>query len=254
MLSSVCLLSALLNDSGLIFGDTRLYRHESFLLYLDISMSFGYFSFALPMSVVMARAGFPYGSHMMIVHHALVAIAQSTFLLTRYPSGYMAASGFLFELTNLFFIPHIVLIQLRADCPRLRALIGLLLVLVYTLARCITCSALALQSLADLGRFRPPAASCWLFAVLGLLCFWGLLGISWYWYVQTILPALHKGLQESCGETYYHACCPAPVRRLLWRRLTREGRASTEDARLAFKALQELRSEMESVPSSMPAA
>ena len=158
-LSASCLLGALVGDGSLAFGDARLYPHDSFLLYLDISMSLGYFSFSLPMSVVMAKAGFPYGSRTMVVHHTLVVVAQTTFLLTRYPSGYMAASGFLFELTNLFFVPHLILLQLDA-APTARALLGLALVLVYTLARCVACTTLAMLSLIDLSRFEPPRPAC----------------------------------------------------------------------------------------------
>ena len=243
-LSASCLLGALVCDGSLAFGDARLYPHDSFLLYLDISMSLGYFSFSLPMSIRMAKAGFPYGSRTMVVHHTLVVIAQTTFLLTRYPSGFMAASGFLFELTNLVFVPHLILLQLDA-APTARALLGLALVVVYTLARCFACTALAMLSLFDLSRFEPPSPAGWLFVFLGLGSFYGLLLISWYWYVSSILPSLHVGLQQSFGETYHHACCPRPLRRLLWRRLTREGRASASEERLRFKALQELRCEME---------
>ena len=244
LLSAVCLSCALLTDRNLIFGDARLYPHTSFLLYLDISMSFGYFSYALPMSVVMAKAGFPYGSRVMVAHHSLVALAQANFLLTRYPSGYMAASGLLFELTNVFFVPHVILLQLSANLPRVRTLLGVALLIVYTLGRCVLCGILCIMSFFDLRRFSPPCGGAgWPFALLGLSCFYGLLGISWYWYATSILPALHQGLQQACGEMYYHACCPGVVRRVLWRHLTREGRASAEEARLRFKALQELREE-----------
>ena len=244
LLSTICLSSALFGDQSLIFGDRKLYPHDSFLLYLDISMSFGYFSYALPMSVVMAKAGFPYGSRAMVAHHSLVALAQATFLVTRYPSGYMAASGLLFELTNVFFIPHVILLQLSANLPRIRTALGIALVLVYTIGRCIVCTVLAVQSLFDLGRFSPPCGGAgWLFAVLGLLAFYGLLAISWYWYVQTILPSLHQGLQKACGDTYYHACCPASVRSVVWRRCTKAGRESANQAAQRFKALQELREE-----------
>lgn len=247
LLSSVCLSAALLADgSDLVFADdARLYPHRSFLLYLDIAMSFGYFSYALPTSVVMAQAGFPFGSNLMVVHHALVAVAQSTFLLTRCPAGFMAASGFLFELTNVAFIPHIILLQLNADLPRTRTLIGLVLVVLYTLARCVACTLLALVSVADVAAFAPALPARWPFALLGLTCFWGLLLISWYWYVASILPALHEGLQAALGAEYYHACCPRAIRTLIWRRATSEGRRSASEARLRFKALQELRSEME---------
>ena len=239
-LSAVCLGGALLGDGTLIFGEFRLYPHTSQLLYLDLSMSLGYFSYALPISVVMAKHGFPFGSHVMVLHHLFVVVAQSTFLLTRYPAGFMAASGFLFELTNVFFVPHVLLFQLDANRPKTRAILGLSLVVVYTLARCGACSALALLSIRDLSRFNPPSAGCWLAALLGMLCFYGLLLISWYWYFQAILPSLHAGLSDHLGETYYHACCPQYVRSFAWRWLTRDGR----EARRQLRALQELRQEV----------
>jgi len=165
----------------------------------------------------------------------------------------MAASGFLFELTNVFFIPYVLLQQLGA-AETVRTALGAVLVVVYTLARCVACTALAVQSLHDLGRFAPPRAACWLFAAVGLGCFYGLLLISWYWYAVSILPALHAALKQRLGDTYHHACCPAAVRRVAWRRLTREGRESTSEARLKFRALQELRGEIAADVSTEAAA
>ena len=60
----------------------------------------------------------------------------------------------------------------------------------------------------------------------------------------SILPSLHEGLQSALGETYYHSCVPAPLRRALWRRLTREGREADAEVRMRLKALRELRAEM----------
>ena len=73
-----------------------------------------------------------------------------------------------------------------------------------------------------------------------------LLLLSWYWYFTAILPSVHEGLAHAFGPRYYHACCPATVRRAAWRRLTREGRESRNQAALRFRALQELRGELES--------
>lgn len=251
LLSAMCLLAALVVDRDLLTTN-RLYAHDSMLLYLDLSMSLGYFSFSLPMSVAMASEGFPYGSRLMVVHHSLVAAAQVTFLLTQYPSGYMAASGFLFEATNLFFIPHVLLLQLGAP-QRLRSVVGGALVIVYTLARCVACTALAVLSVSDLRHFTPPpdvqraggAAGCWLAMGCGLGCFYGLLLISWYWYFTSILPSLHSGLQAVLGRHYYRACCPARLRLAVWRRFTREGRAHDEREREMRAALRALRAENE---------
>ena len=242
-LSAGCLAAALLRDRSLAFGAARLYPHDSFLLYVDIAMSLGYFSFALPISVVMSTAGFPYGSRLMVAHHALVVVAQSTFLLTGYPSGYMAASGLLFELTNIFFVPHLLLVQLSAAASARHAL-GLCLAFVYTLSRCFACMALALCSVADLRAFAPPLAAGWLFASIGLASFYGLLLISLYWYVQSVLPSVHTGLRQLLGETYCHHCFPVELRRALWHTVTYEGRERSAESRLRFRALQELRAEM----------
>jgi hypothetical protein len=243
-MSTVLLFSALLTDPTLHEATSRLYPCDSWLLYSDIAISLGYFSYALPTSVVMAKAGFPYGSKLMIAHHALVVGAQSTFLLTQYPSGYMAASGFLFELTNVFFVPHVLLLQLEGAGGAAQTCLGVMLVIVYTLARCVACTYLAAQSLGDLARFAPAHATAWLPALIGLGCFYGLLGISWWWYVTSILPALHTGLQGALGESYHHTCCPAPLRRWAWRHLSAEGRAQAASARQRFAALKELQAEM----------
>ena len=256
VLSVMCLLGALINDADLYQGERRLYPHTSLLLYLDIAMSLGYFSFSLPISVVMAKAGFPYGSYMMIMHHALVFVAQLTFLLTQYPSGYMAASGFLFELTNVFFIPHVLMLQLQIGWTAVRTALGIGLFAVYTLARCLACSALAAASVGDLKAFAPPEPTGWVAACLGLACFYGLLLISWWWYFTAILPALHAKLQTYLGEFYYRACCPAPLRRIAWRMLTREGWQERARARQQFRVLQELRAEitLEEILSEDPPA
>lgn len=242
--STILLLTAILGDSS-ILGERRLYPHDNLILYLDISMSLGYFSFSLPMAYYMAftlRAGFPYGSSQMVFHHGMVVIAQATFLLTQYPSAYMAASGLLFELTNVVYIPHVLMIQLNAPATA-RTMVGLALAVVYTLARCIVCTALAVISFGDLREFSPPTSGAWVAALLGLCCFYGLLLLSWYWYFTAIVPSIHEGLAHAFGRQYYRACCPRRVRLLAWRRFTAEGREEEELQRARLKALQELREE-----------
>ena len=258
MLSCACLLAALVADPDMLGGGVRgrIEPRDSLLLYLDISMSLGYFSFSLPMSVVMAKAGFPYGSKVMVAHHTFVAVAQGTFLLTQYPSGYMAASGFLFELTNVFFIPYVILVQLGA-APALRTALGLSLVITYTLARCVVCTVLCIMSLFDLRSFAPPAesaAASWRATLLGLGCLYGLLAISWYWYITAVLPMLHQGLQLALGEEYYRACVPEWLRRLTWRYCTEGGREERRMAAERLRVLQELREEQEHDPGAIDAA
>ena len=242
--------SVMFLSSALAFDDKmlsdRIYPHDSTWLYIDISMSLGYFSFALPISYHLAyvlKAGFPYGSPTMVMHHALVVVAQATFLLTGYPSSYMAASGLLFELTNVFFIPHVLMQQLGIG-GRVATLTGICLVVVYTLARPLACTVLAVLSLFDLAVFAPPVAAGWPAALLGLCCFYGLLLMSWYWYVGAILPATHVALQGALGEEYYHACIPPWLRRAWYRRCTAEGRAQQREQSIRLQALRELQKEV----------
>jgi len=222
----------------------RLLPHGNQLLYVDISLSLGYFSLALPTSILMSKAGLPYGSRVMVLHHCLVVMAQLVFLLTQYPSFYMAASGVLFELTNVFFIPHVLMLQLGIDSTHLFFLVnGILLVAVYTLGRIFVCSVLAVLSFADLLHFSPPHPFGWIAALIGLGCFYGLLIMSWYWYVQQILPALHRALQGALGDTYYHAYVPKCLRTLAWRNLSSQGRAHSRALRDQRGLLRELRKE-----------
>jgi len=228
----------------------RLLPRANLLLYADIAMSLGYFSFSLPMSVYMAfvlKAGFPYGSPLMVCHHVMVLVAEVTFLLTGYPAFYMAASGWLFELTNVFFIPHVLMQQLRMS-GTLATVNGVGLILIYTACRSLACTALVFLSLADLAAFDPPAgAYSWLSALVGLCCFYGLTIISWYWYVTSVVPALHGGLQRALGDTYYMPCVqlvPARLRQLLWSKCTPTGRAREREAQRKFRALRELRNEI----------
>ena len=238
-LATVFLTLALASDPG-IFSE-RLSPHDNLILYLDISLSFGYFSFAFPISLYMVfylKARPPYASWLMCLHHAMVVVAQFSFLLTQSPPFYMAASGLLFELTNVFYIPHVLMVQLRHR-SRTAKLNSLALFVAYTLGRIVVCTALVPLSLADLAAFAPPDDGRWLAASVGLLCFYGLLLLSWFWYVHDILPALHAALQESLGATYYHACCPRCVRALVWRHCTEEGRGHAQQLRV----IRELRME-----------
>lgn len=125
---------------------------------------------------------------------------------------------------------------------------GVGLILVYTACRSLACTALVFLSLADLAAFDPPAgAYSWLSALVGLCCFYGLTIISWFWYVTSVVPALHGGLQRALGDTYYMPCVqlvPARLRQLLWSKCTPTGRAQEREARRKFRALQELRNEI----------
>ncbi|KAL1504540.1 hypothetical protein AB1Y20_010942 [Prymnesium parvum] len=226
------LAAALLTEPQLLAA--RLSPARSRLLDVDVSLSLGYFSLSLPLSLYMrfalgARA--PYASALLCLHHALVVVAQLAFLATRRPPFYMACSGVLFEASNLVYIPHILRTQLRADATRLSAA---LLFLTYTLTRVLGVTALVPLSLADLRAAEPAEAP-----LVPLLCLYGLLLISWVWYVRDLLPAAHAGLQEWWGETYYHACYPRAVRMLVWTRCTADGRSHAVQRR----ALRELRME-----------
>ena len=166
-LSVIFLITAIATDPGAF--SRRLYPHDAIWLSVDLGFSLGYFTFALPMSYHMAfvlKAGFPYGSPVMVLHHMLVVVAQSTFLLTGYPHFYMAASGLLFELTNVFFIPHVLMaqLQIRGLLPTIN---GVLLVLVYTGGRALCCTALAVlrwvlgaTECCETAHRRLPAAAC----------------------------------------------------------------------------------------------
>ena len=72
-----------MTDGGL-WAD-RLGRRANLLLHVDISLSLGYFSFALPISLHMVlglKARKPYSSPQLCLHHAMVVVAQLTFLLS----------------------------------------------------------------------------------------------------------------------------------------------------------------------------
>ena len=153
----VILVTVLATEWDSLFSH-RLYPHGSTLLYVDISLSLGYFTFALPISAHMAfvlKAGFPYGSPIMSLHHVMVVLAQATFLLTQYPSFYMAASGALFEITNVFFVPHVLMIQLET-AGRAPTVVGLLLFISYSLCRVLGCTVLCILALVDFAHFEPP--------------------------------------------------------------------------------------------------
>lgn len=157
-----------------------------------------------------------------------------------------AISGALFELTNLFYVPMVLMLQLDVEglAPRV---CGLLLVVAYSLFRVLACSALCLLGASDFACFSAPQPSASLAAATGLLCFSGLTCMSWYWYLADILPAFHRGVQEVVGETYYHSCCPACVRRFFWRHCTADGRSwlrGMEDQRQTLIALRKEREEI----------
>lgn len=76
--------------------ESRLGRSTSTLLYVDICLSLGYFSFALPASIHMTyvlKAGLPYASPSLVFHHVLVMVAQITFIVFRQPQVRWKASA-----------------------------------------------------------------------------------------------------------------------------------------------------------------
>ena len=106
------LLSIALTTDAALTAD-RLYPHYNLLLHVDVAISLGYFSLSLPLSVYLAfwlRAGYPYASSTLCAHHLMVVTAQVTFLLTQYPAFYVAASGVLFEASNAFYLPQVLMI------------------------------------------------------------------------------------------------------------------------------------------------
>jgi hypothetical protein len=250
LLSVGCLSTAVATMLSEGVSGQRLEPRENFWLYLDISLSLGYFCFSLPISAHMTfvlDAGFPYGSPLMVFHHVLVVVAQATYLLTGYPALYMAISGLLFEITNAFFIPHILMTQLSMNGGLASTAMGLLLVVSFTICRAVGCSVLVLVMLTDLYAFQPEEGAAWLAAALSCACLSGLLLISWYWYLFTVLPALHAGLQSYFGDAYYQAglrCVPVRLQRFVWTTCSSEGREEARAAQIKFEALQSVRMEL----------
>ena len=110
-----------------------------------------------------------------------------------------------------------------------------MLVVVYTGGRCVLCTALAVVSIGDWRAFAPPAESanaCWLAAGVGMACFYGLLLISWWWYVTALLPSIHTALKGGFGDTYHHKCLPTSLRRWAWRQRLRWGASLGRPGRL----------------------
>lgn len=234
----------------------RLGVNHSILLYAEIAASFGYFGFALPVAAHMnfvLGAGPPFTSPSMVVHHAMVATAQATFLLTGRPAWYMACSGVLFEATNVFYIPHVLLVQLRRTGTRLAAVNSALVFLAFSACRICLCTALAVASLSDLSSLVAPASD-WAAVLTGLGCFYGLLLLSWWWYARDVLPALHRQLQSALGDTYHHRFVPAPARRWAWRNLSSEGRERSRELEHQARVLRELRDEMAAMAAEASAA
>ena len=163
----------------------------------------------------------------------------------------MGTTGLLFELTNVFFIPHVLMEQLRSTQTLLRTLNGLMLVITYTCCRALACTILAVLMTLDLSRLDPPNAGGWLAYTLLLCCLYGLLGMSWYWYVGSILPSLHAELQERFGEDYLHSLVPAYVRQLAWRWCTQAGRDQREQDEEKRRVVAELRKDMQMADAEM---
>ena len=204
-------------------------------------MSLGYFSYALPISVVMAKHGFPFGSHVMVLHHLFVCRRAE----------HLFAQHATLRLHGRLWLP------LRADECLLRSTRPAIparrqpaenasdtrtqprrRLHARTLRRLLSPCAIEytrLESLqSSVGRLLAggaPRHALFLRASahLMVLVFPG------------HTPKLARRAKRSPrGETYYHACCPQYVRSFAWRWLTRDGR----EARRQLGALQELRQEV----------
>ena len=222
--------------------DAGLRPYYSKVAYFDVSVSLGYFSFALPWSCHMyfwlgARA--PYTRFSLCVHHALVFTAEGVYLLTQYCPWYGALALALMEFTNWFYVPHVLLTQLGRR-GMAWTVIGILFVLAYTGCRVVACTYLAVVFARDVAEYEPHQETSWWVPVgLSLGCFYGLLGLSFFWFYKDLVPNAHIELKALFGDDYLLCCCPGSVRELIARN-SPEAREKRKKAAAQMRMVREM--------------
>ena len=188
------------------------------LAYIAVGMSLGYMSMTLPWSLKM-YLGTPQERAStrptLIVHHAFVVLAELVYILTLTSPWYGSLSLVMFEVSNLFLMPHHLMTQLGYH-GRLHFLNGLLFFVTCTFVRVLGCLVLGVVYAVDVLRYRDDGAGygAGLHVALGLslVSFWVILMLSAYWYWRDVLREVHKEFKQAFGEKYWLRCC-ACVRR-----------------------------------------
>lgn len=235
------------SDHGL--RESGLAPYYSAAAYADVAVSLGYFLFVLPWSLDMyVRRGArpPYTGLDMVFHHVVVVIAELAYLLTQAGAWYGAVALLLFELTNWFFLPHLLLTQLGRAGGVVWTVLGALLVLCFIACRIFAGTWLGMRLLVDVAGSASAGNSGGGGggAIVLLLCFWAILLLSYFWLAARILPALHRRLQAVCGEEYHHAIVPRRVR--VWAtKLSPQARAMRVEQARRMQALREMQAELE---------
>lgn len=212
---------------------------------VGVGLSLGYFAFALPWSIHLyfcRGARLPYTSLSLCAHHALVALAEATYLLTHYLPWHGALAIILMELTNWFYLPHVLLKQLGAARGRGWLLLGMLFVGSFVGCRVVGCTYLAVSVAVDLARFRTHDATSAASLCVLAGCFYALLLLSYYWFVAQVVPQTHAALKALLGDAYLVWCCPAPLQAWLARHST-EARRRRQEVAKQLQLMRELKEE-----------
>lgn len=185
-------------------------------LYVTASISLAFFSLAFPWSLYMyffLKARQPYTRLSLCVHHMVVVSALLVYLLTQYCPHQGALAILLMEITNWFYVPHLLLTQLGHK-GTLWTANGICFVIAYTSCRIFACTWLAIQMVIDVARFNPPQDVGWAAISVSLGSLYVLLYLSFFWFIADVAPTTHNALKDLLGEDYHRRCCPAKLRAL----------------------------------------
>lgn len=176
---------------------TRVMPHINMVGYSAVCFTLAYFSLSLPWNLYMRyslkRHDVVPGP--MLVHHVMVVVGAGVYIVSGVCAFYGAVAFFCMELTNLFFVPRVVvdIIGGRIDGP-LCTVNGILLVLTFVLFRVGVTTAAAVVFTIDLTQLDASASALELVCiVIAYVTFLGVLLLSWIW-LQRVLKECKDGV------------------------------------------------------------
>lgn len=186
-----------------------LHPHYSAPGYIALCISLGYCCFAIPWSY---RIHFfekkndvvPFG---MVVHHACLLVGCLVYLLGLVCAPYGAIAFGCMELTNCFYVPHILAEQVQHDGSLLMTINDALLAIFYIGCRIVICSWVGILFVFELADVHTESSLEGAFIITAFTIYASVLLLSWIWF-----PRVLRELKRGLAELGFQLSCLAPRR------------------------------------------
>uniref|UniRef100_A0A7S2NSB1 TLC domain-containing protein n=1 Tax=Haptolina brevifila TaxID=156173 RepID=A0A7S2NSB1_9EUKA len=198
---TLLLIVAIAIDPVLI-DERPLHMHYNIVGYAALSLSIGYFSFAIPWTnYLYFRKHERHATNMsLVIHHHVVWLACLSYILGRTCGLYGAVAFACMEFTNWFFVAGILLQQMRSKRRKLMGACNALLYFSFFVCRVVICTYMMVLFSIDLSSFSSDSAGETFLVIFQYAIFIFVWALSFYFAIREVKPLIKQKLAQKVDK------------------------------------------------------